>query len=446
MIVSSLALALAAAAPHAALPWPMHHASLPNGLQVLFVRQDAPGLAAFFTFFRVGSRDEVEAGRSGFAHFFEHLTYRGTTTRSGEDWERITKSLGLEGNAFTGDDVTAYWSYGPSAALPRLVELEADRFRNLAYSEDDFKIEAGAVLGELLKSVDDPEFRMEEALRDLAFTRHPYRHTTIGYERDVRDMASGYRASLELYRRFYRPENAFVLVVGDFDEDATMEAIRRHFGPWPRGASSPAPPAEPAQAGERERRLTWPAPVLPRLWSAWRTPGAADVDATSVQMVLWPYLFGPSSALHRELVLERHLVERIDGDFEPHRDPFLFACELALEGPAAEAPARAAVDHALLALSRGEVDERLLDDVKSHIRSAVVMDTETPYRTGAWLLSATALTGDPRLVEALLERVARVRPEELSAFARRWLVPAGRSTVFLAEAPRAAAAPAGRTP
>lgn len=437
MITAACCLAFAsltAAAPPAArgaFPFPVHGRALDNGLRVFFVPHDTPGLAAYFTVFRVGSRDEVEPGRSGFAHFFEHLTFRGTPRHSGQDWERITKSLGLDTNAFTDDDVTAYWLVGPSAALPTVVELEADRFMNLGYRQDDFKVEARAVLGELLKSLSSPDFRLHEASRELAFSRHPYRHTTMGFHEDVRDMPSGYRSSLELYRRFYRPDNAFVLVVGDFDEERVFQEIRRCYGPWKaRGEATPVLP-EPAQEQERQRRTTWPTPILPRAWSGWHTPGAADADATAAQLVLWPLLFGRPSALYRELVLERHLVEEIGGEFQPHRDPYLFGYALVLKSEAAQAPARAAIDRAIAELAAGRVDARLLEDVKSNVLASLVMETDTPYRTGVWLVYYAALTGDPAYLDDVMARVARLAPQDLAAFARRWLVPANRTTVVL---------------
>ena len=431
----ALSLSLAAAAPAPApgpFPYPIHRRTLENGLQVFFVPYDSPRLAAFFTVFRVGSRNEVEPGRSGFAHFFEHLTFRGSKNHSGQDWERITKSLGLDTNAFTDDDVTAYWLSGPAAALPTVIALEADRFMNLAYGEDDFKVESRAVLGELLKSQASPEFELDEAVRDLAFTRHTYRHTTIGFERDVRDMPTGYRYSLDLYRRFYRPDNAIVLVLGDFDEEQVFEQIRKHYGPW-KGAGEAVPvDAEPPQAKEKEARRGWQTPILPRLWSGWHTPGASDLDATAAQLVLWPLVFGRASPLYRELVLEQHLVEELGGEFQPHRDPYLFGYQAILKSGAAEAPARAAAERAIAEVAAGHVDERLLADVKSNLLATLLLQTDTPYRAGVWLVYYGALTGDPGYLDQVLRRVKAVSPQDLSAFARQWLVPANRTTVVVA--------------
>jgi zinc protease len=416
-----------------AFPYPVHRRVLPNGLQVLLVRQDTPGLAALFTIFRVGSRDEVEAGRSGYAHLFEHVSFRGTPSHSGADWERLTKSLGLDTNAFTDDDLTAYWSSGPSDALGAMIPLEADRFMNLAYGEDAFKVESRAVLGEYLKSIASPDFKILQASRELAFTRHPYRHDALGLEKDVRDMPGGYRYAQELYRRFYRPDNAIVLVVGDFDEEQVFDAVRRAFGPWrASGEAMPSVPAEPPQREERQARHRWPTPILPRLWSGWHTPGAPDVEATAVQLVAWPLLFGRPSPLYQDLVLHRHLVEEISGDFQPHRDPYLFGVELVLKSAAAEAPARAAVDRAVSAVAAGEVDARYLADVKANVLASIVMQTDTGYRTGVWLAYYLAAGGEAGYLDAVMARVAQVSAGDLARFAKRFLVPESRTTVVVA--------------
>src|SRR3954462_1786701 len=133
------ALAAAAAAPaldsSKAFPFPVELHTLPNGLRVAFVQYDSPGLVAYYTLMRVGSRNEVEKGRSGFAHFFEHMMFRGTRQHSAEDYNSTVTRLGLSTNAFTSEDMTVYHLYGPAQALPTIIEYEADRFRNLFYDE-----------------------------------------------------------------------------------------------------------------------------------------------------------------------------------------------------------------------------------------------------------------------------------------------------------------------
>ena len=197
-LFAALVAASAAPVPAAdakAFPFPVEIHSLPNGLRVVFISYDSPGLVAYYTLMRVGSRNEVEKGKSGFAHFFEHMMYRGTKQHSSQDYNDTVTRLGLNTNAFTSEDMTVYHLYGPAKALPTIIEYEADRFQNLDYDEPAFRTEAGAILGEYIKSASNPEQKMEETMVETAFTRHTYAHTVIGYLKDIQDMPAGYQYS-----------------------------------------------------------------------------------------------------------------------------------------------------------------------------------------------------------------------------------------------------------
>src|SRR5438105_15027904 len=148
-LFAALVAASAAPAPAAdakAFPFPVEIHSLPNGLHVVFISYDAPGLVAYYTLMRVGSRNEVEKGKSGYAHFFEHMMFRGTKKHPAEEYNQTVARLGLSTNAFTGQDMTVYHLYGPPKALPTIIEYEPDRFQNLDYDEAAFRTDAGAIL------------------------------------------------------------------------------------------------------------------------------------------------------------------------------------------------------------------------------------------------------------------------------------------------------------
>src|SRR5207244_1070151 len=151
-----------AAPPAKAFPFPTEPHVLGNGLRLGFIPYDSPGLVAYYTLMRVGSRNEPEPGRSGYAHFFEHMMFRGTKKHPAEDYNATVTRLGLDTNAYTELDMTVYHLYGPAKALPTIIEYEADRFQNLDYAEAQFKTEAGAILGEYAKSASDPEEKMSE--------------------------------------------------------------------------------------------------------------------------------------------------------------------------------------------------------------------------------------------------------------------------------------------
>ncbi len=186
-------------------PYPVTKTVLENGLTVLTIPYDSPGLVAYYTVVRTGSRNEVEAGHSGFAHFFEHCMFRGTVKYPADKYNDILKRLGADSNAFTTDDWTCYHIVASSDALETLADIESDRFMNLKYSEEAFKTESGAILGEYNKNYSIPFESMFETLQNTAFTTHTYKHTTMGFLSDIRDMPNQYQYSLKFLDRFYRP-------------------------------------------------------------------------------------------------------------------------------------------------------------------------------------------------------------------------------------------------
>ncbi len=247
-VALSLLLALAAApqrtapvkpapagAPAKAFPFPTETHTLPNGLRLVLIPYDSPGLVAYYTLMRVGSRNEPEAGRSGYAHFFEHVMFRGTKQHPADDYNATVTRLGLDTNAYTDLDLTVYHLYGPAKALPTIIDYESDRFQNLDYSEAQFKTEAGAILGEYAKSASDPEEKMSEVMQNTAFNRHTYKHTTIGFLPDIKAMPSGFEYSREFFRRYYTPDNATIVVVGDFDKADTLARLTKAYSgcTWP---------------------------------------------------------------------------------------------------------------------------------------------------------------------------------------------------------------------
>src|SRR3984957_19943434 len=153
-----------APAPSGLIPYPLDVRTLKNGLRVVMVPTGPGGLAAYFTLVRVGSRNEVEEGRTGFAHFFEHMMFRGTEAYPADRYGQTLQSAGVNNNAETDDDFTLYTNYGPSDALPTVIAVEADRFQHLKYSVEGFQTEAKAVLGEYNKDVADPEFELDEQM------------------------------------------------------------------------------------------------------------------------------------------------------------------------------------------------------------------------------------------------------------------------------------------
>ncbi|MEZ5396679.1 MAG: pitrilysin family protein [Bryobacterales bacterium] len=169
----------------------------------------------------------------GFAHLFEHMMFRGTERFSPDQWNQIMQRAGAETNAYTTDDRTVYHAVFSKEDLEPIVDLEADRFQNLKYSEEIFRTETRAVLSEYNKSFSDPMRKLDEQLRNRAFTTHTYKHTTMGFIEDVEAMPEMYDYGLEFFHRYYRPEYTVVSIVGDIEHEQAQKLIEEYWGGWP---------------------------------------------------------------------------------------------------------------------------------------------------------------------------------------------------------------------
>jgi zinc protease len=437
------------AAPASVFPYPMTIETLANGMRVVLIPYESPGLIAYYTLVRVGSRNEVEPGHSGFAHLFEHMMFRGTKKFPAKEWEARLVSRGVNQNAFTWNDQTVYHFIAPTDALQTIVELEADRFQNLAYTKEVYQTETKAVLGEYNKNYSDPTEKMEEVLLDTAFAKHSYKHTTIGFLEDIKAMPERYEYGLRFFQRFYRPDNATVFIVGDFDARAALELVKQHFGAWTGKAEAQTITSEPAQNGERRKHIDWQAPTKPRITVGYHTPSlGTDVAAAAAQHVLGSYLFGQNSPLYRDLVLNRQIVQKLDSFYIDTIDPRLFYFLVTLKKDSDLAEVEKTIEAAIAEVVAGKIDNKRVDEVKSRVRYALMMRLETAGKIAEALSLLATPTGDPRAVDALYGKIASIDPKELVAFAKKYLVAKNRTVVTLvgkspAAQPSAPATPAG---
>jgi zinc protease len=424
--------AVAQKARQAFFPYPMRVEKLANGMTIVRVPFRSPGLVAYYTVVRVGSRNEVEPLHTGFAHFFEHVMFKGTKRFPEGTRDRLLASLGFNDNAYTEDDFTMYHSFGPSSGLQQLVEVEADRFQNLAYSEQTFQTEAKAVLGEYHKSAANPELKIEEQLAATAFTQHTYRHTALGFYQDIKRMPGYYDYSLEFFRRWYTPDNTMLFVVGDFDDANLMQWVRKSYGPWRGKSARIRIPTEPLQQKERQTKIEWANPTLPRLIHAWHTPAATLQDlSAAIQPVLGAYLVGPTSPLYKELVLDKHLAENISARFYDHRDPHLFGLQAILTDEEGRERLEVAFEAAVQQLLDGDVDAKRVAEIKSNLRYVLSMSLETADQVAEHLASYAGVYGVPNALELHYQDLVKVQPADLVSFARRYLTLSNRTTLTL---------------
>src|SRR3954451_21013655 len=239
-------------------PFKVYQQTLDNGMRMVVIPYDSPGTLAFQIVMRTGSRDEVEAGHSGFAHFFEHMMFRGTDKYSADRYNDLLKRMGADSNASTADDETIYHIIGPASELATMMDMESDRFKNLKYSEDAFRTESLAVLGEYNKGVSNPVQPMVEKMRDLAYSQHTYKHTTIGFVADIKAMPGYYDYSRQFFQRFYRPENVVLVIVGDVQPQKVADMAKQYYSDWKTGYKPADIVPEPPQKEPKKAHLDWP--------------------------------------------------------------------------------------------------------------------------------------------------------------------------------------------
>ncbi|MEK7671803.1 MAG: pitrilysin family protein, partial [Bacteroidota bacterium] len=246
-------------------PYPINQTMLENGLKVISIPFDSPGIIAYYTVVRTGSRNEIESGLSGFAHFFEHMMFRGTEKYNKDAFNNVLKSIGADNNASTNNDATVYHTLASADALETIMDIESDRFMNLKYTEEDFKTEAGAILGEYNKNFPSPFQSMFEKLYDTAYEKHTYKHTTMGFIKDIMDMPNQYQYSLKFFDRWYRPEYCTVVVVGDVKHVRLVALAKKYYGNWEHGSFVLDVLPEPSQPKEKFVEMKWKAKTLPIL-------------------------------------------------------------------------------------------------------------------------------------------------------------------------------------
>ena len=416
------------------LPFPVTVFELGNGFTVVGVDYDSPGIVAYYTVVRTGSRNEVEDGFSGYAHFFEHMMFRGTDKYPSDAYNAVVKRMGADSNAFTTSDWTTYYTVASSEALETIMDLESDRFLNLKYSEEDFKTEAGAILGEYNLNFSNPVSLLREKLQDLAYTTHPYKHTTIGLLTDIQDMPNHYDYSLEFYSRYYRPENCILVVVGDFVQAELERLAEQYYGNWEPGGFVPDIPQEPVQTEARSARITWPNPTLPFMMIGYHAPAFSDehVDMPALD-VFSQLLFSETAPLFRKLYLEEQIVDALSGGATDSRDAPLFTIMSRITDPTRVDYVRDAIIAEIERMKSEAVDVSVLADTKAHMRYSFAMGLNNPSSIAQTLGHYLQLTGDPETVNRVYELYDLVSPEDIRTVANKYFAETNRTVVVLTQ-------------
>ena len=396
------------------IPYDIEQSTLENGLRVVLVPMPSDGLVTYWTLVKSGSGAESELGKTGFAHFFEHMVFRGEDSPG----ERIF----IDGNGYTKDDFTAYHSSVASEDLARLVEIEAHRFKDLRYSEEHFRIEAGAVYGEYRKDLTSPWDVLSEALLATAFKVHPYNHLTLGREADIQRMPDLYDYSLEFYRRYYRPDNMVVVLAGDFDPVHALALIKKEYADFEPGYNPLPVPSEPQQLEPRRVEVAFEGGTEPLVYIAFKSPAFNPGDKTVIAGTLLGELVGGRfSPLNQQLVLDQRRVGGICAWFDHHRDPSLWGLSLRVKDSADVASVENEVWRAVEALRDAPISQTRLDTVRSYLRNRFISNLSSPVDLASAIARVCALTGDAGDVEKMYAMLDALTPADIQRAANRWL-------------------------
>jgi zinc protease len=404
--------------------------TLPNGFKAYLIKAGSTGQIAYVTVVRAGAREEWEPGKTGFAHFFEHIMFKGTDKYP--DYDAITTRIGAARNASTGSDVTQYYLVAANSSLEQIIDIESDRFMNLRYTEPVFRTEAGAILGEFSQGRANPRLYLNEKLMDTAFDVHTYKHLTIGFEKDVRAMPEGYQYSISFHNRYYRPENCVLLLAGDFDVSRAEQLIRKYYSAWKPGYVKPQIKPEPAQTAPREATVEFPGRTLPTLAVAYKGPAWSATDKLSVASeVLGSVAFGPNSDIYRKLVIQDQKVQSLSGDFGLNRDPNLLTIMTMVNNAGDVQAIKDAIRKTVDRFRTESCDPKLLADTKSAMKYGFLMQLETPQGINFALRDIAVYTGGIEAVEDYYRTLESISAEDLKAAANKFLVETGRTTVTL---------------
>ena len=420
------------AQPQKVFPYEYTQEDLPNGLRLVTVPTDYANIVAVYIVVQTGSRNEVEPGHTGFAHLFEHLMFRGTQQYPPEKYNQTLNRIGASSNASTSDDLTVYHTTFSKEDLDTVLSMEADRFQHLKYAEPEFKTESLAVLGEYNKNSSSPFSKLNEVMHDTAFDKHTYKHTTMGFLKDIQDMPNQYEYSLKFFDRYYRPEYTAIIVVGDAKAKAVRAMVDKYWGEWKRGSYKPEIPKEPEQNGARTAHVDWPSPTLPIVSVGFKVPAYNDATKPTAALDALAYVaFSNTSDLYQKLVVQEQKADAIFGSAPSSVDPSLFEITARVKKAEDLDYVRERILDTVKAFQEKPVDAARLDTVRKRLRYQVALSMDNSDTIAQILSYYVALKRTPETMNALYDQYAKLTPEDVQQAAK-LLVEKGRTTVTLA--------------
>jgi zinc protease len=401
--------------------------NLDNGLEVLLLEDHSVPLVTVQVWYRVGSRNE-RPGITGISHFLEHMMFKGTTKYGPGMYSQLIQRYGGTQNAFTSNDMTAYYAVLPAARLELALDLEADRMANLLFDPNEIKAEREVVKEERRLRENAPTGPMYEELSALAYKAHPYHWPTIGWMSDIEDITR--EDLLAHYKTYYLPNNATLIIVGDVTAEPALAVVRRFFGPIPKGPMAPAvKPPEPPQLGEHRAEIPRPT-ALAALALAFHIPAFDHPDALPLEVLSQILSQGQSSRLYRQLVYQQQLAASISTNADLRIDPGLFTIVSMVQAGKTPLDVEEAIYGQLADLTEESIADSELQKAINQAQSEFVFRQDSIQQQG-FTIGFFHMLQSYKVINEYLERLRRVSKQDVARVARTYLTKANRTVVTI---------------
>ncbi|MDO8795828.1 MAG: pitrilysin family protein [Vicinamibacterales bacterium] len=399
--------------------------TLPNGLKVIFSEDHSTPIVHVSVWYHVGSKNE-RPGRTGFAHLFEHMMFKGSKNMEPESHTSIIASIGGQSNAYTTEDTTVFWQTLPQHFLPLALWMEADRMATLRVDDDAFKREREVVKEERRMRIENqPYGRLTEIIYDHAYSAHPYKHPTIGSMADLE--AASVADVREFHDTYYVPENATLTIVGDFDPALTLQLVTKYFGRVPK-ATRPVPrdlPKEPPHTQERRVTIDEPWP-LPAVVVAHHITYDGHPDSYPLHIVGKVLSDGQSARITKSLVYDKQIAASAFGSGNIQEDPSLFYAVAIVQPGHTTAEAEKALIDELERLKREPISPRELQRAKNQFARDYIIGRESIQEKALHLAHGAVIHNDITTADGEFDIFQNVTAADVQRVARTYFTAENR--------------------
>ena len=399
--------------------------SLPNGLEVVVIPDHRTPVVTHMIWYKVGSADET-AGKSGLAHFLEHLMFKGTAKNPAGRFSQTLATIGGQENAFTTADYTAYFQRIAKEYLPLVMEFEADRMTGLVLTDENVLPERDVVLEEFnMRVANSPDARIGEQVAAALYLNHPYGRPVIGWRQEIEKLTR--EDALAFYRRFYTPNNAVVVVAGDVTGDEVKRLAEKTYGKVARVAEVPprVRPQEPIPVAVRQLTMADARVAQPSLQRSYLVPSASTAnpgEAEALEILAQVLGAGETSRLYRTLVVEQHIASGAGGWYQGTAlDDTRFGVFASPLPGVTFATIEAAIDAVVAKVAESGITTAELDRAKTRLIADTVYAEDNQSTMARWYGAALTSGGSVEKVTSLPARMRAVTIEAVQNAARTWL-------------------------